>query len=216
MRAPRVAIIVPCYGPQEPVNRILAEVPSALRSGLIVVDDASPVPIKAPGVRLIRHASNRGYGAAQKTGYAAALDAGFDRIVLLHGDAQYPTLPTLALADALDKASVVLGSRFLIDGGAAIPAWRRWGNRLLTGAANLRFGTSLTELHTGARAFRADVLAHLPLATLSDDYLFDQQVLVALLARGSTIAERPVQARYDGDIQSISFPRSVRYGLGCL
>ena len=213
---PAVAIVVPCYGPQAPVDRILAEVPVDLRPGLIVVDDGSPRPIRADGVRLIRHPRNRGYGGAQKTGYAAALQAGFDRVVLLHGDAQYPTLPTLALAQALNQAPVALGSRFLDDHGRAIPAWRRWGNRALTGVANLRFHTHLSELHTGARAFRADLLAALPLADFSDDYLFDQQVLVAVLARGLPIVERPVRASYDEGVQSISFRRSVRYGLGCL
>ena len=213
---PAVAIVVPCYGPQGPVDRILAEVPEALQPGLILVDDASPVPIEGRGRRLIRHPRNRGYGGAQKTGYAAALQAGFDRVVLLHGDAQYPTLPTLALVDALDQAGAALGSRFLEDRGRAIPPWRRWGNRALTQAANLRFGTTMSELHTGARAFRAEVLAGLPLDRFSDDYLFDQQVLVALLAAGVGIAERPVQARYEDDVQSISFRRSLRYGLGCL
>lgn len=213
---PSLAIVVPCYGPQAPVDRILAEVPAELRGGLIIVDDGSPTPIRAEGVRLVRHPRNRGYGGAQKTGYAAALDAGFDRVVLLHGDAQYPTLPTLALAQALDEAPVVLGSRFLRDGGRAVPGWRRWGNRALTGVANRRFGTHLSELHTGARAFRAELLSSLPLASFSDDYLFDQQLLVAVLARGLPIAERPVQARYDDQVQSISFRRSVRYGLGCL
>lgn len=213
---PSVAIVVPCYGPQAPVDRILAEVPAEHRPGLIIVDDGSPIPIHAEGVRLLRHPRNRGYGGAQKTGYAAAIEAGFRQVVLLHGDAQYPTLATLALARALDVAPVVLGSRFLADGGNSIPGWRRWGNRALTGAANLRFGTRLSELHTGARAFRADLLASLPLASFSDDYLFDQQLLVAVLARGLAIAERPVLARYDDQVQSISFRRSVRYGLGCL
>jgi len=209
-------VVVPCYGPQAPLDRLLSEIPEALRPGVFVVDDGSALPLRAEGVRLIRHPRNRGYGGAQKSGYAAALEAGFERVVLLHGDAQYPTLPTLALAEALDEAEVALGSRFLQDGGLAIPAWRRWGNRGLTGLANLRFGSALSELHTGARAFRLDRLARLPLARFSDDYLFDQQVLAALLASGARFAERPVQARYDADVQSISLRRSVVYGLGCL
>ncbi len=214
---PAVAIVVPCYGPQAPVDRLLAEIPERLRPGVIVVDDASPTPIVVPDdVRLLRHARNRGYGGAQKTGYAEALALGADRIVLLHGDAQYPTAPTLALADALDAHGAALGSRFLVDHGRSVPLWRRAGNRLLTGLANLRFGTAMSELHTGARAYRADVLQALPLDRYSDDYLFDQQVLVALLATGVAIAERPVTATYDDEVQSISFPRALRYGLGCV
>ena len=71
---PRLAIVVPCFGPQAPVDRILAEVPAALRAGLVIVDDGSPTPIQVPpDVRLLRHPRNRGYGAAQKSGYALAL-----------------------------------------------------------------------------------------------------------------------------------------------
>jgi len=59
-------------------------------------------------------------------------------------------------------------------------------------------------------------LRSLPLDSYSDDYLFDQQVLCAILRRGVRIAELPVRARYDGTVQSISLRRSIRYGLGCL
>ncbi|MCB9781141.1 MAG: glycosyltransferase family 2 protein [Alphaproteobacteria bacterium] len=218
--AEQVAVVIPVYGPQAPVDRLLHEIPVALHPWTWIVDDATPTPTQlpahAPTAHLLRHPRNRGYGGSQKTGYAAAIAAGADRIVLLHGDAQYPTAATLALADALDDASAALGSRFLEAHGRGVPGWRRVGNRFLTGVANLRFGTRVSELHTGARAFRADVLADLPLQRFSDDYLFDQQVLVSLLARGLPIAERPVSARYDDDVQSITFRRSVTYGLGCL
>jgi hypothetical protein len=60
------------------------------------------------------------------------------------------------------------------------------------------------------------VLLELPLESYSDDFVFDQQVLAALLARGARFAERPLKARYDDTVSSISFRRSVRYGLGCL
>jgi glycosyltransferase involved in cell wall biosynthesis len=214
--ASRLAVVVPCYGPQAPLDQLLGEIPPELSSGVIVVDDGSPQPLRADGFRLIRHPRNRGYGGSQKTGYAAAIEGGFERVVLLHGDAQYPTLPTLELAQALDDADVALGSRFLVDGGRSVPSWRRWGNRALTGLANLRFGTSLSELHTGARAFRLARLAALPLQQFSDDYIFDQQVLAALLASGARFVERPVRARYDDTVQSISFRRSLVYGLGCV
>lgn len=215
--SPPTAIVLPSLNYQDSLDRVLGEIPRDRGYRIYVVDDGSTVPLKVPtGVRVLRHAHNKGYGAAQKTGYAAALANGADRVVMLHGDGQYPTEATLALADALDDADCALGSRFLSHGGAHIPSWRRWGNRLLTGAANLRFGQHMSELHTGARAFRAEALVRLPLESFSDDYVFDQQVLVGLMARGLRIAERPLEARYDDTVQSITLRRSVRYGLGCL
>ena len=71
-----VAIVIPAYNTQSSLTRVLSEIPEALHEGVVVVDDGSDRPIEAPGFRVIRHDQNRGYGAAQKTGYDAALAAG--------------------------------------------------------------------------------------------------------------------------------------------
>lgn len=211
-------VVVPCFNFRAGAERVAASLPDAVRETALFVDDGSEPPLHVPGVRWLRHDRNRGYGGAQKTGYRAALAEGAERVVLLHGDAQYPTGPTLQLGQALVEtgAHVALGSRFLTDGAERIPSWRREGNRLLTHLANLRFGTGQTELHSGARAFSAAFLRALPLDEMSDDYVFDQEALGAALAAGLPVIERPVVARYDNDVQSISFRRSVTYGLGCL
>lgn len=216
-----LAIVIPCKDTSATLPRVLSEIPAALLPSVLIVDDGSSPPLAAPGVTILRHETNRGYGATQKTGYAEALRRGADRVVLLHGDGQYDTAATLALADLLDRpdhpgADAALGSRFLHDGGRTIPLWRRLGNRLLTDVANRRFHVHLSELHTGSRAFRADALRVLHLDRYSDDYAFDQQVLTSLLARGFRLAEAPCPVKYDASVQSISFRRSVKYGLGCL
>jgi glycosyltransferase involved in cell wall biosynthesis len=191
---------------------------------VVVVDDGTRVPLVVPEragecpVQVVRHDVNRGYGGAQKSGYAAALAAGATQVAMLHGDGQYDTDDTLALLDALPEGDVpagALGSRFLAD-PAVIPGWRRRGNRVLTGLANARYGVRHTELHTGARAFTAAALRALPLATYSDDYVFDQQVIVACFRQGIPLAEGPVRVRYDGTVQSIPPGRAVRYALGCV
>ena len=204
-------IVIPALNDQRSLDAVVGRIPPG--PTVIVVDDGSREPLHAPHV--IRHPANKGYGAAQKTGYRAALSLGASRIVLLHGDDQYDTAETLALAEALVDAPAALGSRFLTD-PSVIPTWRRLGNRGLTGLANLRFGTAHTELHSGARAFRADLLRALPFESWSDDYVFDQQMLCAILRSGATIAERPVHVRYDDTVQSITLRRSIRYGLGCV
>jgi glycosyltransferase involved in cell wall biosynthesis len=208
---PKTCVVIPALNCQSTLDAVLEKLPEGLL--IVVVDDGSDTPLRAPNV--LRHPTNKGYGAAQKTGYAQAIALGADRIVLLHGDDQYNTSDTLLLADALVDAPAVLGSRFLAN-PEAIPGWRRLGNRGLTRFANLRFGTHHTELHTGARAFRAALLRDSPLHTFSDDYLFDQQLLCHILRSRQTIAERPVRVRYDDAVQSISLRRSIRYGLGCV
>lgn len=207
-----IAVILPTLDTPTALRRVLEQIPDGYTA--YVVDDGSRVPIQAP-VRVIRHDRNRGYGAAQKSGYAAALADGAQRIVMLHGDGQYDVADTLALATALEEADGALGSRFLANPGV-IPTWRRIGNQALTGLANLRFGTTFSELHTGARAYRASTLRTLPLASFSDDFLFDQQMICGMLRAKMRLAERPVRARYDDTTRSISPSRSITYALGCV
>jgi glycosyltransferase involved in cell wall biosynthesis len=216
-----IAVVLPTLDTPEALARVLGELPVDVAA--FVVDDGSAAPLAADArlsrfiarATWIRHPHNRGYGAAQKSGFAAAMAAGAERIVLLHGDGQYDTAATLALAAALDEADLALGSRFLAD-PRAIPGWRRWGNRLLTGVANAALGSSFSELHTGARALRADLLRTIDPAGLDDDFVFDQQLIVRSLRRGFRITERPVAVRYDATTRSISARRSLVYAAGCL
>lgn len=209
-----IVVVIPTLDTPVALLRVLGELPPEVVP--LVVDDGSQPPMALPpGVRGIRHAENRGYGAAQKSGYQAALELGADSVVLLHGDGQYHTGDTLALVHALPEAPAAIGSRFLAD-PTVIPWWRRLGNRGLTGLANARFGCRHTDLHSGARAFRASTLRQVPLAQFDDDFLFDQQVLAWLLRRGLAVAERPVRTRYDHTTRSITPWRSVVYGAGCV
>ncbi|MEC7239912.1 MAG: glycosyltransferase family 2 protein [Myxococcota bacterium] len=212
------AAVVVGYNVAQTLPSVLQKLPESLL--VIVVDDGSTdggIEGVPESVVVIRHADNRGYGAAQKTGYTEALARGAERVVLVHGDDQYSVEDCIGLLDALDEADLALGSRFLMpDGGAVIPWWRRWANRGLTGLANRRLGIALTDMHTGARAFRASALQALSLSDFSDDYVFDQQVLVHSALQGLVFAERPQRTRYDEEVQSISLPDSIRYGLGCV
>ncbi len=209
-----LAIVIPAYNTQQSLDRVLSEIPEHLRSGVIVVDDGSETPIHASEIHLIRHPENRGYGAAQKTGYDAAIEMGAERIVLLHGDGQYATEDVLGLSDALAACDAAIGSRFLNMGAKHMPIWRRWGNRVLTFMANARYGSDLSELHSGARGFRVDTLKRIDYHRFSDDYIFDHQMWATLLDQGMRIGERKVRCAYDDSVQSIALTPSIRYALG--
>jgi glycosyltransferase involved in cell wall biosynthesis len=208
------AVVLPCLGLQQTLDGLIDAIPQGL--AIFVVDDGSPSPLRCARGNLLRHPHNRGYGGAQKTGYRAALEAGAERVVLLHGDGQYDVADTLALARGLDRAHAVLGTRFDPNLPQRVPRWRAWGIRGLTGAANLRFGAGFEDLHNGARAFRAEALRAVDLEAFSDDYRFDHQLLSALIEGGAAMTQQPVAMRYDDSVLSISLPRALRYGLGCL
>lgn len=210
----RTAIVLPCLQAHSSLPDLLAAIPP--EHPVFVVDDGSDPPLEASRGTLLRHPRNRGYGAAQKTGYRAALEAGAERVVLLHGDGQYHVADTIALARGLDRHDAVLGSRFHPGHPQRVPGWRLAGIKGLTAAANLRFGTRFEDLHNGARAFHARALRAVDLEALSDDYRFDHQLLTALIRGGASMGHGPVGIRYDDSVRSITFRRAVRYGLGCL
>jgi len=212
----KIAVVIPAYNAHDTLGRVLSEIPQSLHAGVIVVDDGSTPPLEAPGFTVLRHEQNRGYGAAQKTGYRAALDAGAERILLLHGDGQYATEDVLALSVPLAACDAAIGSRFLNMASNQIPGWRRWGNRTLTFLANLRYGSDVSELHSGARAFRAETLNSIDFERFSDNYIFDHQMLSTLLDRKATIGERRVRCAYDETVQSIAVGPSIKYALGVI
>jgi hypothetical protein len=112
----------------------------------------------------------------------------------------------------------VLASRIL-GGGAlsgGMPLWKYIANRFLTLVENLLIGAKLSEYHTGYRAFSRRLLERLPLDANSDDFIFDNQILVQIIALRYPIGEVTCPARYLPEASSINFRRSVRYGLGCL
>jgi hypothetical protein len=113
---------------------------------------------------------------------------------------------------------VVIGSRILgntaIAGG--MPRYKYVFNRALTAVENLLIGSKLSEFHSGYRAFSRNVLETLPLAANSDDFVFDNQMLVQAHAFGQRIGEISCPTKYFPEASEINFRRSVVYGFGVL
>src|SRR6185369_3884327 len=172
------------------------------------------------GLHTIVHERNRGYGANQKTCYAEALDRGADIVVMVHPDYQYTPKLVPALAHCISSGlyDVALGSRIL--GGRALadkmPLYKYVANRALTAVENALVGQKLSEYHTGYRAFSRRLLETLPLAENSDDFVFDNEVLVQAAFFGFSIAEVTCPTSYNAGASSIGFARSVVYGFGVL
>ena len=172
------------------------------------------------GLHVVVHPKNRGYGGNQKTCYTEALLRGADIVVMLHPDYQYSPklLPAMAGMISSGHFDAVLGSRILGVGALAggMPIWKYVANRALTAFENLLLGYKLAEYHTGYRAFSRRLLETLPLEENSDDFVFDNQMLVQAIWFGFHIGEISCPARYFAEASSINFRRSVQYGFGVL
>lgn len=222
--AATVQVVLPAYRAARTIPTVAAELAVDVADGALLVDDASPdatVQVAlAHGLDVLRRPANGGYGASQKTGYARALLDGADVIVMVHADDQYdPTLVAEVVAPILaGRADMVVGSRLLFDRAIAggMPRWKWLGNRLLTGIENRVFGVRSSDDHTGYRAFSAGLLRSIPFLRNSDDFVFDQQILAQVIARGARVAETPIPTRYFREASSVDFPTSVRYGLQTL
>ncbi|MBV8334098.1 MAG: glycosyltransferase family 2 protein [Alphaproteobacteria bacterium] len=220
----KITVVLPAYNAAQTLKQTVDEIPHEIVDDIILIDDASKDTTvemaERLGIPTIRHDRNRGYGANQKTCYTAALARGADIIVMLHPDYQYTPKLVTAMASmiASEEFDVVLGSRILGRGAlvGGMPIYKYVSNRFLTLFENIMVGQKLSEYHTGYRAWSRTVIENLPLQNNSDDFIFDNQMLVQAIYFGFRIGEISCPTKYFPEASSINFRRSVLYGLGVL
>lgn len=189
-----VDIVVPILNEagcvDELVDRLALACPGA---SLIFVDNGSTdgtlERLRARGVETIRHLRNEGYGKSLRDGIAHG--KGF-AIVTIDADLEYPPESIPALLDALQHNPVVYGSRFRGGRRPAIGAVRRFGNRFLTGVFNMVCRQRLTDLYTGIKAFRRDMVDGHGFQESGFTFVVE---FAAHVSRSCRIAEVPVEYR---------------------
>jgi glycosyltransferase involved in cell wall biosynthesis len=227
MESARIGILVVAYNAASTLAQVLDRIPESVRARVaqvLVFDDHSQDTTYLVGLgyqslardlpmTVVRHEHNLGYGGNQKAGYRWAIDHGLDIVVLLHGDGQYAPERLEDLIGPLerDECDAVLGSRMLEPGMArrgGMPRYKYLGNRVLTTLENALVGTSLSEWHSGYRAYRVGALAAVPFEQNSDGFDFDTEILIQLVEAGHRIAEVPIPTYY-GD--EICYVNGLRY-----
>jgi glycosyltransferase involved in cell wall biosynthesis len=145
--------------------------------------------VEDPRVVLLRHERNRGKGAALRTAFAAA--RGEVWIVqdadLEYDPADYPLL--LGPIEA-GRADAVYGSRFLGGPHRVLFFWHSVGNRFLTLLSNMITNLNLTDMETGAKAFRAETMRKITLR--QDRFGFEPEITAKLSRQGARIYETPI------------------------
>jgi glycosyltransferase involved in cell wall biosynthesis len=215
----RIGILVVAYNAASTLATVLDRIPDSFRARIhkvLVGDDASQdsTHLVALGyqqlstdlpLEVIRHPRNLGYGGNQKAGYHWAIDHDLDIVVMLHADGQYAPefLPAMVAPLEQGEADAVFGSRMLDEGAArrgGMPLYKFVGNKILTRVENLAAGTSLSEWHSGYRAYSVDALRDIPFDRNHDDFDFDTQIIVQLLEAGKRIVEVPIPTYYGDEI----------------
>ena len=220
----RICVVMPAYNAEKTLKKTYDEIPKDIVDNVILTDDASTdetVKVSRElDIKTFVHTENKGYGGNQKTCYQAALESDADIVIMLHPDYQYTPKLILPMASMMTEGlfDAVIGSRILgnkaMMGG--MPLYKYVSNRILTLSENLLIQQKLSEYHTGYRAFSRKVLETIPLMENSDDFVFDNQMLCQTLYFGFDVGEVSCPALYFDDASSISFSRSVTYGMGVM
>ena len=198
----KLTVVIPVYNECGTVEEVLKRVAKApLRKEVIVVDDGSDdgsreILERLSGnaglpdeLRIFFHARNRGKGAAVRTGIARATG---DWILIQDADLEYdPRDYPLLLAPLLDgRADVVYGSRFLGGAGQTRYFQHYLANRFLTFVTNLLTHQNLSDMETGYKVFRRQVLDGIRLR--SDRFEFEPEITAKVTRRGYRIYETPI------------------------
>ena len=226
-------VFIVAYEAARHIGSVFSRIPAELfnndRVHFLVIDDASSdtgvdvarqwvTEHNVENVTILRNPVNQGYGGNQKLGYRIAVDAGFDFVILLHGDGQYAPelLPKFIETWEQTGADVVLGSRMQDLRSArrgGMPWYKLVGNRTLTTVQNLLTGLRLSEYHTGYRGYSARFLRKVPFESNTNVFHFDTQILLQAVHVKAKIVEFPIPTHYGDEICRVD---GVRYAKDVL
>ena len=227
----KIGVLIVAYNAEDTLARVLDRIPQDFAQqidSILVCDDASTDNTHQVGLEyksgsnlpltIVRHEINLGYGGNQKTGYQWALEKNLDAVILLHGDGQYAPeyLPQMIEPIISGRADVVFGSRMITQGGArkgGMPLYKYVGNKILTYLQNSLTKVSLTEWHSGYRAYSVSALRKVNFLKNSDYFDFDSQIILQMIGARQRITEIEIPTFYGDEISRVN---GIKYGLKIL
>ena len=197
----RLSIVMPAYNEAATIGMILRRVlETPFEKEVIVVDDGSTdgtreilATMTDSQIKVVLHSKNRGKGAALRTGFARASG---DIVLVQDADLEYdPKDYAVLLAPLLSgDADVVFGSRFLSGPRRVLYFWHMVANKLLTLMSNMTTNLNLTDIETGYKVMRSEVVHSLDLR--SDRFGIEPEITAKIFKRGYRVYEVPIT--YDG------------------
>ncbi|MFA5974741.1 MAG: bifunctional glycosyltransferase/class I SAM-dependent methyltransferase [Elusimicrobiota bacterium] len=227
----KLLVGIPAFNVAPHIEDVLRRIDRNAVSEILVVDDgstdATPAVLKTiPGLTVIRHPSNQGYGATQKTllryFQEHYQDAGNDVLVFLHGDGEMKPEEIPDLLEPLrndPSLDICFGSRPLRarqesrDDSTHRPQWKRWMDAGITSFLNQLLGLRFSTYFGGFRAIRLSAAQKLCVDHLDNRHFFDQQLIVQTGKLGFRIQEVPISNVETGGLSNYS---KLKVGLALL
>lgn len=195
----KLSLVMPIYNEIHTVEEILRRIQDVgVADEIILVDDGSVdgtsdlllrLVDEHSHLQLIRHEINQGKGAAVRHGISAAKG---NLILIQDADLEYDPrdIPSLLIPIQEGKADVVFGSRFLGAPRRTTMFWHMVANKLLTLMTNVLYNSILSDMETGYKLFKREIIQNIPLRSMRFD--FEPEITAKLLKRKVRIFEVPI------------------------
>lgn len=194
----KVAVLLPAYNEEVSIaSMILLSLQYA--DEVIVIDDGSSDRTsevsRLAGATVLSHTTNKGKGAALKTGFKYAQD--YDIIVTIDADGQHnpSEIPDVIKPIMEDRADIVNGSRYIAGKDTTTPTYRRVGQTVLDNATYLASGVKLTDTQSGFRAFSSKSVEYFNFDP--NGFGIESDMLIEASVNKLRIVEVEITVRYD-------------------
>jgi len=198
----KILVVIPTYNESENIEKLIQEL-SSLEHHIMIVDDNSPdgtseivenLKEKNNNLYLIKRESKLGLGSAYRDGFKAAMNMGYEFFVEMDADFSHQTIDLVEMIKNIDKADVIIGSRYIEGGG--ITGWN-YKRRLLSKLANLYtqilFGYHIKDSTSGFRIYNRESLEKINFQkTKSDGYSFQIEMTYRANKKNLKILEIPI------------------------